>query len=186
VEWNLTIVRDQGPVGASESQSSEWKQLHEADRQGLWNGLIRFVSESNIPHQMASAPKEAFEDAPQFLIRDARLFVRTDDLARESLSCVVRIVVLFALTGTIDPRAAFAGLTADFAVHLLKRVSKLSAEELSLLEQLLFLRKERPLSFPTREDLVLRVPETDYERAAHSLLQKRILVRQGSGWDVVL
>lgn len=172
-----------------EFAQDELEPLAEPDKDALFLGAcellqrvgeVELIEERGIRHEVVGA------SAP-LLVPGTRMFVRLGESALDALKKALRLGIIFALVGLTDPGAALAGLTANIAIDLLDRISRLSETEYEIVRALLDLSaKERgELAKASHLASTLGLDVQEVEQHLSTLKGKNIVKQLGESWTVV-
>lgn len=177
--WLVGLVPDLQPQAAH--------RLTEIDRDAIFEAIPELANREELELEVKTADgDEGFGAEAPLLIRGTRIFVKAGEAGRETLKRLVRIVVLYAVVGVLNPLAGFVGLTVDLVLDIFSRLSRLEPEEAAIVETLLELRAEDPERKISVKDLAAVLDDTaDLETRVRSLERDGIVESQGQGLQVV-
>lgn len=178
--WLAGLLPDLRPEAAH--------RLTEIDREAIFEAIPEFAEnheELELEVETADGDEGFGAEAP-LLIRGTRIFVKAGEAGRETLKRLVRIVVLYAVVGVLNPLAGFVGLTIDLVLDIFSRLLRLEPEEAEIVETLLELRAEDPERKISVQDLAAVLDDTaDLETRVRSLEREGIVESRSHGLQVV-
>jgi hypothetical protein len=172
-----------------EFAEDELEPLAEPDKDALFLGVCEFlqrVGEVELIEERGIRREVVGASAP-LLVPGTRMFVRLGESALDALKKVLRLGIIFALVGLTDPGAALAGLTANIAIDLLERISRLSETEYEIVRALLDLSAKERAELAKASNLAstLGLDVQEVEQHLSTLKGKNIVKQLGESWTVV-
>lgn len=168
--------------------SEDLKTLLVTDKEAIFDGMYEvFSRKSGIEiDETSEKSKEKLGASAPFLIPRTRIFIRFEQALEDLAKRLIKTVVMYAIVGTINPMYAFAGLSVDFVIAILERLSKLDETDAVLINTILKLSKSKDVRLPGTSDIAkeMEVPLKNVKKRLVSLESTGIIRQRNKGWQV--
>lgn len=189
LEKEISVNRSTWPQDLElQIASEDLKSLLITDKEAIFDGMCEvFSRKSGIEIDEASGKsKEKIGASAPLLIPRTRIFIRFEQALEDWAKRLIKTAVMFAIVGTINPVYAFAGLSVDFVIAILGRLSKLDEAEAVLVNTILELSKSKEGRLPSMSDIAkeMKVPIKDVKKRLVSLESRGIIRQRKEGCQV--
>lgn len=168
--------------------SEDLKSLLITDKEAIFIGMCEVFSRKRGIEidETSEKSKEKIGASAPFLVPRTRIFIRFEQALEDWAKRLIKTAAMFAIVGTINPMYAFAGLSVDFVIAILERLSKLDEADAMLVNTILKLSKSKEGRLPSMSDIAkeMEVPIKDVKKRLMSLESSGIIRQRNKGWQV--
>ena len=159
------------------------RYLPSPDRDAIFNGIVEDLQRKNFVVEKRT--DSVIGSSAPLLVPHTRIFVKGNELGKEWLMKVTKIVSLYAIVGNIDPFSSFAGLTIDLVLAMIAKISLLNDNEVLVINTVLDIKKRGGL--PTLKEINGRLKKKDIKanQVVATLEKKGVLQKDRQMWMVV-
>lgn len=168
--------------------SEDLETLLVTDKEAIYDGMCEVFSRtSGIKIDKTSEKsKEKIGASAPLLIPRTRIFIRFEQALEDLAKRLLKTVAMYAIVGTINPMYVFAGLSVDFVIAILERLSKLDETDTVLINTILKLSKSKDARLPGTSDIAkeMEIPIKNVKKRLVSLESRDIIRQRNKGWQV--
>lgn len=157
--------------------------LPSPDRDAIFNGIVKELQRKNFA--IEKLPDSVIGSSAPLLVPNTRIFVRGNEIIKEWLMKITRIISLYAIVGNMDPFSSFAGLTIDMVLAIIEKMSLLGDDEVLVVNTIFDIRKKG--HWPTLKEIssILKKKDIKVNRVVSALEKKGVLKKNKQIWMVV-
>ena len=117
----------------------DFELVSSPNREAIFYGIKEFLEDKEGIEILDSKEEiqEKLGSSAPLLIPGPRIFIHADAAFQDWIKKLIKTVAMFTIVGSTNPKVVFAGLTIDFVITILDKVSRLNENDANLVEVIL-------------------------------------------------